>query len=83
MGYNTESTEWPTAAEVPQAIRDLIDRFYSLLDDDRPEVGATLADEVFTPDGVAYFGGAAFHGISGYVVLVSEQYHVGIGQAPR
>lgn len=65
MGYNTESTEWPTAAEVPQAIRDLIDRFYSLLDDDRPEVGATLADEIFTPDGVAYFGGQPSTGSAG------------------
>lgn len=65
MGYNTESAEWPTAVEVPQAIKDLIDRFYNLLDDDRPGVGETLADEIFTPDGVAYFGGKPSTGSAG------------------
>ncbi|KAH8784987.1 hypothetical protein F5883DRAFT_707940 [Diaporthe sp. PMI_573] len=57
MGYDTDSTKWPTAVEVPQPVKDLVHRFYNLLDDDRPEVGAILADEIFTPDATAYFGG--------------------------
>lgn len=65
MGYNTDSTKWPTVAEVPQPVKDLVDRFYNLLDDDRPEVGAILADEIFAPDGTAYFGGQPSTGSAG------------------
>lgn len=65
MGYNTDSTKWPTAAEVPQPVKDLIDRFYNLLDDDGPEVGTILADEIFTPNAVAYFGGQPSRGAAG------------------
>lgn len=65
MGYNTNSTKWPTAAEVPQPVKDLIDRFYNLLDDDKPEVGAILADEIFTENAVAYFGGQPSMGSAG------------------
>ena len=65
MGYNTDAAEWPTVVQVPQAVRDLIDRFYRLLDDDRSNVGDILADEIFTKDGVAYFGAHAFRGTEG------------------
>lgn len=65
MGYNTNSTKWPTAVEVPQPVKDLVNRFYNLLDDDRPEVGAILADEIFTPDATAYFGGQPSTGSAG------------------
>lgn len=65
MGYDTDSTKWPTAVEVPQPVKDLVNRFYNLLDDDRPEVGAILADEIFTPDATAYFGGQPSTGSAG------------------
>lgn len=65
MGYNTDSTEWPRGTDIPEPVKRLIDRFYNLLDDDRPAVGNSLADEIFTPDGVAYFGGQPSKGKDG------------------
>lgn len=65
MGYNTDSAEWPKGTDVPDPVKRLIDRFYNLLDDDSPAVGSILADEIFTPDGVAYFGGQPSKGTDG------------------
>lgn len=65
MGYNTDSAVWPRATDIPEAVKRLIDRFYNLLDDDDPAVGKTLADEIFTSDGVAYFGGQPSKGTDG------------------
>ncbi|KAL2678494.1 hypothetical protein Neosp_009240 [[Neocosmospora] mangrovei] len=56
MGYSIDSTEWPTGIEVSQVVKNLIERFYLLLDDSSPSSGDTLADEIFTSDGVAHFG---------------------------
>ncbi|RSL49528.1 hypothetical protein CEP54_012379 [Fusarium duplospermum] len=55
MGYNIDSAEWPTGIEVSQAVKNLIERFYLLLDNSSPSFGHSLADEVFASDGVAHF----------------------------
>lgn len=65
MGYNTDLAEWPRGTDTPEPVKRLIDRFYNLLDDDSSAVGNILADEIFTPDGVAYFGGQPFKGADG------------------
>ncbi|KAJ0121873.1 Type II inositol 1,4,5-trisphosphate 5-phosphatase [Diaporthe amygdali] len=65
MGYNTDSVEWPRGTYIPEPVKRLIDRFYNLLDDDDSGVGSILADEIFTLDGVAYFGGQPFKGTDG------------------
>lgn len=65
MGYKTDSAEWPRGTITPEPVKRLIDRFYSLLDDDSPTAGNILADEIFTPDGVAYFGGQPSKGKDG------------------
>lgn len=65
MGYSTDSTEWPTGIEVSQAVKNLIERFYLLLDDNSPSSGDTLADEIFASDGVAHFGPVPSRGSEG------------------
>ncbi|RSM06687.1 hypothetical protein CEP52_005564 [Fusarium oligoseptatum] len=55
MGYSIDSAKWPTGIEVSQAVKNLVERFYLLLDDSSPSSGDTLADEVFASDGVAHF----------------------------
>jgi len=61
MGYNTESAEWPSI-EVPEPVKNLVDRFMSLLDDSSSAVGDVLADEIFTSDAKAGFGSHVFEG---------------------
>ncbi|KAL6362134.1 hypothetical protein LRP88_04209 [Fusarium phalaenopsidis] len=56
MGYGIDSTEWHTGIEVSQAVKNLIERFYLLLDDSSPSSGDILANEIFANDGVAHFG---------------------------
>lgn len=65
MGYNTDTAEWPRGTDISEPVKRLIDRFYNLLDDDSPTAGNILADEIFTPDGVAYFGGQPSKGKNG------------------
>ncbi|KAH7161087.1 hypothetical protein EDB81DRAFT_333875 [Dactylonectria macrodidyma] len=62
MGYGIDFAEWPTGIEVPQAVQQLIEKFYQLLDNSDPGIGDILADEIFTSDGVAYFGATPFRG---------------------
>ncbi|KIW75331.1 hypothetical protein Z517_10072 [Fonsecaea pedrosoi CBS 271.37] len=50
MVYNTEATEWPSF-EINPAIKDLISRFFKLLDTQDSSVGNVLADEIFAPNG--------------------------------
>lgn len=61
MGYNTESTSWPSQ-HISPAVKNLLDRFLNLLDDKSPTVGNTLADEIFTPTAEAQFGAHTFRG---------------------
>jgi hypothetical protein len=43
MGYNTESTEWPTGVKVSDATKSVIDNLFNLLDNDSQTVGNRLA----------------------------------------
>jgi len=52
MGYCTASTEWPSGVSVPAPVKQLVDTFFSLVDDKSSEVGNKLADEVFAVDGI-------------------------------
>jgi hypothetical protein len=51
MGYTTASTEWPSIA-VPTPVKQLVDTFFSLLDNDNKGVGDRLAGEIFAADGL-------------------------------
>ncbi|KAH7013821.1 hypothetical protein EDB80DRAFT_381839 [Ilyonectria destructans] len=62
MGYGIDSAEWPTGIEVPSPVKQLIERFYQLLDNSDPGIGDLLADEIFADNGVAYFGATPFSG---------------------
>ncbi|KAL2061485.1 hypothetical protein VTL71DRAFT_6862 [Oculimacula yallundae] len=61
MGYNTISTDWPSFP-VPDDVKQLIDKFFNLLDSQEANVGDTLADDVFAPDAIATFGPHVFEG---------------------
>lgn len=65
MTYTTDSAEWPSGYQVPAAVKAPVDRLYSLLDRDASNVGDILANEIFTSDGVAFFGGSPSRGIEG------------------
>ena len=65
MSYTIDSAEWPTGVEVRQPVKALVERMYKLLDDTDPKSGDILADEVFSADGVAYFGAFPFRGTDG------------------
>jgi hypothetical protein len=64
MGYNTEATVWPEHP-VATPVRELIDRFFSLLDSHSADVGNIFAEEIFTSDGKAQFAAHSFHGKEG------------------
>lgn len=66
MGYGIDSAEWPTGIEVPSPVKQLIERFYQLLDNSDPGIGDLLADEIFADNGVAYFGATPFSGTEGW-----------------
>lgn len=53
-------TEWPPFT--PTAVKELIARFFALVDDTGPGTGDKLAEEIFASDGDAYFGPKLFHG---------------------
>ncbi len=56
-------TEWP--AFTPTAVKELVTRFFAVVDDTNPKTGDILADEIFASDGDAYFGSKLFHGTEG------------------
>jgi hypothetical protein len=51
MGYNTALTEWP-AVQIPEAVRQHIDKFFFIMDTNAPGAGDRLAEEIFAGDGV-------------------------------
>lgn len=65
MGYAIESADWPEVTQVPSPVKQLVERFYHLVDSPDPGVGDAFADQVFADDAVAYFGGHAFRGAEG------------------
>jgi hypothetical protein len=60
----TESTEWPSPA-FPASIKNLISRFYELIESQAEDVGPRLATEVFTPGGIMQSGPQKFSGSDG------------------
>ena len=75
MGYSTESTEWPNFG-VASATKDLIDYFFSLLDDPNENVGDKLADEIFTADGSIVAIGLTASGTAGEIDSVMAKKHL-------
>ncbi|KEF55976.1 uncharacterized protein A1O9_07556 [Exophiala aquamarina CBS 119918] len=65
MGYVTEKTTWPTAVQVDQSVKSLIDLFYSLADDKASTSGPRIAEEVFTKDGTMMAAAGASKGTEG------------------
>ncbi|KAG8665099.1 hypothetical protein FPOAC2_14349 [Fusarium poae] len=61
MSSDTKDTVWPDHP-VPNSVKNLIHRFFALLDSQDTNVGNILADEIFTPDARAQFGGHVFTG---------------------
>jgi hypothetical protein len=53
MGYSTELAEWPTI-QIPEAVKQHIDKFFSIMDTNSPRAGDRLADEIFAKNGVMY-----------------------------
>lgn len=51
MGSATASAEWPSIP-ISKPVKELIDQFYSLADSKSPDIGARLANEIFTIDGI-------------------------------
>jgi hypothetical protein len=52
MGYWTASTNWPSIKSVPDPVKELIELFFSLADDNSSSAGDRMADEVFTFDAI-------------------------------
>lgn len=45
-----DEAEWPTQP-IPEPVKDIIARFYALVDSSEPDCSSELANNVFTPDG--------------------------------
>ncbi|KAE8332945.1 hypothetical protein BDV39DRAFT_199949 [Aspergillus sergii] len=52
---------WPISHPSPE-VKQLVSRFFALVDTNSEEVGQALADEIFTPDGVLITANAMFQG---------------------
>ncbi|KAK2933522.1 Mitochondrial carrier domain superfamily [Fusarium oxysporum f. sp. vasinfectum] len=61
MGSDIKDTVWPDHP-VPNSVKNLIHRFFELLDSQDTNVGNILADEIFAPDARAQFGAHVFTG---------------------
>ena len=72
MVYNTENTEWPSF-RISNAIKNLISDFFLLLDNEDNNVGNKLANNIFTPNGQAKFGGHTFVGSDGRKVPTGKR----------
>ncbi|EXM15809.1 hypothetical protein FOTG_15844 [Fusarium oxysporum f. sp. vasinfectum 25433] len=64
MGSDIKDTVWPDHP-VPNSVKNLIHRFFELLDSQDTNVGNILADEIFAPDARAQFGAHVFTGTEG------------------
>lgn len=64
MGDGIQTTSWPDIIVAPST-KALINRFFSLLDDEDPGVGDVLATEIFENDAEVQFGSQTFKGCEG------------------
>lgn len=51
----TTNTEWPSPT-FPETVKNLVTKFFELIESTDPNVGDRLADEVFTKDAVVSSG---------------------------
>ncbi|KAE8359561.1 hypothetical protein BDV27DRAFT_149472 [Aspergillus caelatus] len=61
MSDSRKSVIWPVSQPLPE-VKQLIYRFFALVDTNSQEVGPVLADEIFTQDGVLITANAIFQG---------------------
>ena len=61
---STSSTEWP-ATPIPTETKELITKFFTLVDWVNPDAGPRLASEVFAEDGKLVSPGPTFEGSEG------------------
>lgn len=61
----TDAAEWPSIPSVPQATKDLFNRFYELADTKSDDVGRQYSETIFTPDGSIVVNRRQFHGKQG------------------
>lgn len=61
----TDTAEWPTSTSVPQATKDLFNKFYELADTKSDDVGRQYSQSIFTPDGSIVVNTRRFQGKEG------------------
>ena len=75
MGYPTASTAWPSTG-ISTNVKQLIDHFFSLVDNKADDSGQKIAKEVFTDDGKFFATSGNFEGSAGmnyvYEVLLKR-----------
>lgn len=57
---------WPIPQPSPE-VKQLVHRFFALVDTKSEEVGKTIADEIFTQDGLMVTANAMFQGAAGKI----------------
>ncbi|KAF5696239.1 Type I inositol 1,4,5-trisphosphate 5-phosphatase 2 [Fusarium globosum] len=70
MGSEIKETIWPDHP-VPNKVKNLIHRFFELLDSQDSNVGDILADEIFAPDAHAQFGAQVFTGTEADLLFIA------------
>lgn len=60
----TTKTEWPSTP-VPETLKNLMDRFFVIMDKNTPDAGARLAAEIFTPTATFTLSGGTYIGSEG------------------
>ncbi|KAK7894328.1 hypothetical protein LTR67_006089 [Exophiala xenobiotica] len=61
MSSRTASTSWPSAT-VPEAARELLEYFFSLMDTNSDEAGMKLIEDIFTPEATFISSSGVFKG---------------------
>jgi hypothetical protein len=67
----TEHASWPSTTISPET-KNLINLFFSLVDQKESHIGDRLATEVFAEDGKMIAGPATFVGSAGMVMVISS-----------
>ena len=59
---------WPISQPSPE-VKQLVHRFFALVDTNSEEVGQTIADEIFTQDDLMVTANAMFQGAAGKITF--------------
>lgn len=65
MGYPTGSTTWPSTDCPSAPVKQLIDKFFSLVDQKGEDIGDQLSHDIFTENGTFLTANGAFKGARG------------------